>query len=248
MIAGKIISNSGTGVVNGSDAGGDTGIEAGNRTEEYYYAGWRIIEERDGSDNTLAQTVWGIEYIDAPVRRDRNTNVGDDNDCIDSGGSAAYYYHQDANFRVVMLTDESANVVERYEYDAYGNPTVYEGGLSEFGNALPVSSVGNPFTHQGLFLDPETRTYQNRFRQYHQRLGRFMQHDPLGYADRMNFYEYVRSRPLDWLDPLGLLAQEDKVKQRALACYRETSGVRPQQRKNHKTGKMEKDPKSRSLY
>ena len=79
------------GVVNGSDAGADTCILGGNRTEEYYYAGWRIIEERDASDNTLPQTVWGIEYIDAPVRRDRDTD--DDGDCIDSDGSAAYYYH-----------------------------------------------------------------------------------------------------------------------------------------------------------
>ena len=44
--------------------------------------------------------------------------------CLDTGGSEAYYYHQDANYRVIALTDESANVVERYRYTAYGEPCV----------------------------------------------------------------------------------------------------------------------------
>jgi hypothetical protein len=86
----KHVQNFGEGVVPGSDEGGTiTGIQAGNRHEHYYYAGWRVIEERDNSDDVLAQTVWSTEYIDAPVCRDRNTDVGEDNEdyssCIDAG-------------------------------------------------------------------------------------------------------------------------------------------------------------------
>ena len=32
-----------------------------------------------------------------------------------------------------------------------------------------------------------------------------MQHDPLGYLDGLNLYEYLHSVPLDFIDPLGLL-------------------------------------------
>jgi hypothetical protein len=104
----------------------------GNRHEHYYYAGWRVIEERDDSDKTLAQTVWSTEYIDAPICRDRNTDVDNDdpndpNACLDSGGSERYFYHQDANYRVLALTDEDGDVVERYDYDAYGEPRLYAG-------------------------------------------------------------------------------------------------------------------------
>jgi len=61
----------------------------GNRHEHYYYGGgmgvspvnWRVIEERDNaspSNRVLAQTVYSTEYIDAPVCRDRNTDVDSD--------------------------------------------------------------------------------------------------------------------------------------------------------------------------
>jgi hypothetical protein len=40
----KDVANMGDGVVNKSDASGMTGIQAGDRTEHYYYAGWRLAE------------------------------------------------------------------------------------------------------------------------------------------------------------------------------------------------------------
>jgi RHS repeat-associated protein len=198
----------GTGVVPGSDAGGAVGIQAGDNTEHYYYAGWRCIEERNGSGYTTAQTVFGTQYIDEPVCRDRNTDVGSsDSDCLESGGSQRYFYHQDANYRVVALTNESGGVVERYEYDAYGEPRVYGGvgsGSVELGGLLAVSSVGNPYMHQGLRRDDETGMHENRMRVLHSRLGRFIQRDPLGFRDSMNWFEYIHSSSWDYLDPLGL--------------------------------------------
>ena len=125
--------------------------------------------------------------------------------------SAAYFHHQDVNFRVVMLTDESGGVVERYGYTAYGEPTVYGGedeNGEELANAYPISRLGNPLMHQGLFRDAETATYQNRFRQYDSRLGRFARSDALGYVGGLNLYEYVGSRPTKHFDSLGLQVAE----------------------------------------
>jgi len=47
---------------------------------------------------------------------------------------------------------------------------------------LPVvynSRLGNPFGHQGLVLDAEIGSYQNRARQYGPSVRRFIQRDPL---------------------------------------------------------------------
>ena len=183
----------------------------GNRDEQYYYAGWRVIEERDSSGDVLAQTVYSTEYIDAPVCRDRNTDVDSDepddpNACLDAG-SARYFYHQGPNYRVWALTDENGDVVERYDYDAYGEPRIYAGEDSTFGGEvgrlLTVSSVGNPYMHQGLRRDDETGLHENRHRAYNSGLGRFIQRDPAAYADGMNLYECVRGAPLRNNDPTG---------------------------------------------
>jgi len=220
----KTVSNQGIGVVFRSDGGGALlpvveGIQAGNRHEHYFYSGWRLVETTDHAESggfysyvaahVLGQFAYGTQYIDEPVRYDRNTDPSTDDDCLDAGGSQAYYYHQDANYRVVMLTGEDGGVVERYAYTAYGEPMVLGGtGVApmnaELGNAQLVSTVGNPFQHQGLFCDRETRTYQNRYRHYHARLGRFAQRDRLIYVHDANMYAYCGTSPTLGLDPRGL--------------------------------------------
>ncbi len=201
----KTVTNWGTGIV--MDSLIDTeGVQAGDREERYFYAGWRVIEERTGGGDVIAQTVWGTEYIDAPICRDRNTKF-ETTSCLDES-SRRYFYHQDINFRVTALTDESGEIVERYDYDAYGAARIYSGGAvansGEGGVLLAVSSVGNPYMHQGLRRDDETGTFENRMRCYNPRIGRFMQRDPAGYVDGANLYEYVGSNAVTWLDPMGL--------------------------------------------
>ncbi|MFO0836972.1 MAG: RHS repeat-associated core domain-containing protein [Phycisphaerae bacterium] len=207
----KTVSNQGLGCVHGSDAGGMAGIQAGDRAEHYFYSGWRLIEERDGSDRTLAQTVYGTQYIDEPICRDRNTDPvaggSPDNDCLDSGGSQRYFYHQDANYRVTLLTGETGGVVERYDYSAYGEPAVFggaiSGGLGESRAALTVSTVGNPLMHQGLFRDGESGSYQNRYRQTFGLLGRLSSQDPRGYVDGLGLFAYELNSPLNYVDAFG---------------------------------------------
>ncbi len=77
--------------------------------------------------------------------------------------------------------------------------------------ARQTSANGFDFAHQGLMLDAETMTYQNRHRQYNPWQKRFAQRDPLvaalyvwaAHADGLNTYGYVRSSPARWLDSSG---------------------------------------------
>ena len=74
-----------------------------------------------------------------------------------------------------------------------------------------ASPLGNPFAHQGLVLDPEIHSYQNRARQYNPQLKRFMQRDPLaaepaggaGYQDGLSAYQYLKGNSNTATDPSG---------------------------------------------
>jgi RHS repeat-associated protein len=65
------------------------------------------------------------------------------------------------------------------------------------------SSVGNPFLFTGQRFDPETGLLYYKNRHDSTFFGRFMQRDPLDYANGANLYQYVRSNPVRWLDPDG---------------------------------------------
>jgi RHS repeat-associated protein len=103
---------------------------------------------------------------------------------------------------VVALSDENGAIVERYEYDVYGNTSVCNGsGTPRVNN---VSNYSNPYMFTGRRFDDETQLYYYRARMYHPYIGRFMQPDPIGYDDGLNMYAYVTNNPINLLDPFGL--------------------------------------------
>jgi RHS repeat-associated protein len=69
--------------------------------------------------------------------------------------------------------------------------------------AASHSRRGNLFAHQGLPLDAELASYQNRARQYAPAARRFMQRDPLGYTAGLQSYAYGQENPHKFVDPYG---------------------------------------------
>ncbi|MHC4542139.1 MAG: RHS repeat-associated core domain-containing protein [Planctomycetota bacterium] len=114
--------------------------------------------------------------------------------------NATYYYHFDALGSVVALSDAAGDTVQTYEYSVYGEVAVEDANHT------------NPYMFAGRRFDIEIGLYYNRARYYHPFTGRFLQTDPIGYGDGMNWYAYCGNNPVRYLDPLGLTFWDLKVK------------------------------------
>jgi RHS repeat-associated protein len=161
-----------------------TVISTGSTTN-YYYCGDQAIEERDANNTVIATYIFGIS-VDDVLQMQRGGNT--------------YYYHKNHLGSVVALTDGNGNLVERYEYDPYGQPLFFDAN----DNALSQSAIGNTILFTGRDYDAETGLYYYRARTMHPDLGRFMQHDLLMYVDGYNMYVYVDNNPIMRIDPFGL--------------------------------------------
>jgi len=87
------------------------------------------------------------------------------------GSVVVYYYHFDGLGSVAALSDVNGVIVERYDYDVFGQPNIRDAN----GTVIDESSVGNSYMFTGRRYDNETGLYYYRARYYNPDIGRFLQ-------------------------------------------------------------------------
>lgn len=104
-----------------------------------------------------------------------------------------------------LVDAETANVVESYDYSAYGEETLWDGE----GQVLNHSVVGNPWRFCSKRVDERTGLVFFGKRDYDPVLGRWLTPDPLFFYDTANLYAFNKNDPLNRRDLYGLFSIQD---------------------------------------
>ena len=112
-----------------------------------------------------------------------------------------YYYVLNAQGDVAAILNSSGKLAASYDYDAWGNCTVYDSSDAAIGDL-------NPLRYRGYYYDAETGFYYLQSRYYDPAICRFINADGL-FTDGFigaNLFAYCANNPVNTVDPTGNFA------------------------------------------
>ena len=171
-------------------------LQGGNAIASYQYdaLGRRITRTESGATtNYLYDGLDAVQETQGSTRNPILTGLGIDERYARNDKNGRTYLITDHLGSTKALLDANGNVVNRYDYDPYGNVQQTGTGFS------------NPYQYTGREKDASGLMHY-RARYYHPGMGRFIAEDPIGIADGLNTYAYVGGDPLTFTDPTGEFA------------------------------------------
>jgi len=140
-----------------------------------------LIEETSETGALIRDYIWQEGMY--PVAQIDNT----------TGTEQVLYLYNDHLMTNRLATDQSQNIIWRWEGEAFGNTQAQE---------LAGLSINLRFP--GQYFDSETNLHYNWNRYYDPELGRYITSDPIGLLAGFNTYSYVGQNPIIGYDPNGL--------------------------------------------
>ena len=162
----------------------------GGSVTRYVYDGEDVIEERNGANAvTASYTAW--PDLEDPQG---DTIVGESRI-----NGTNYWGHADDQASMRALTLDDGSVIERYDYQDYGEPSF----VNAAGTVMTNSAVGMTWLYTGFKYDPASGFYVAD-RDLDPRTGCWLQIDPMGMwydeGTRGNGHNYVGDNPATYTD------------------------------------------------
>ena len=142
-------------------------------TTNHIWDGSNIVAETDGNKQVTAKYYRGSGLISQEVS---NTES---------------YYQFNMHGDVIGLTGANGELIEDYDYDAFGN------------QINQSTEKSTPFRYAGEYYDEETDLIYLRNRYYSPIVGQFITEDPA--KDGTNWYVYCAGDPVNLVDPSGMV-------------------------------------------
>ena len=161
----------------------------GTEVTRYLWDGDQIVKELAQDGSTKAVLVHGLGLgadVGSLVKAER--------------GEQSQFFHYDWRGSVTALTDPTEQIIQSYNYDAFGTITQSTG------------TAVNPYQFSGKQFDPNSGLSYFGRRYYASSFGRFITQDPKEYVDGLNTYAYVKNNPVNLIDPLGNCTDDGECK------------------------------------